>query len=424
MARGMSTVGGTREEALESVLREHPDLKIVGCERIDLSDIPMHQPPPKDHWAIAFEDPNPGEFVQDNDPIGKVTNEVRALYASMARDPQRLSSGLTEGPFSCPACSSEVNFHLPPGWVQQRMPLGAKVYTRCPDCDAKLFRRRGDARDNWHIEPAAEPEESPKEPRAPGEGLERRRACIFCGAEDQKISKEHLWSKWIREHVEGSTGGTSSRILGTGTGRVTKRDDWPSPGFDREVSGPCKPCNEGWMEELEREAAPCLTPMLLNEERVFRQEEQRTLARWATMKMLVAQESHGEMRRVIPLDRYRLFYANRSLPIGAQVWIGRYSGAGSWPTNYQYRELFMTIQGQDEPSLPNAYIVGFTIGYLAFVYWGHEITYGPVADIQEVQPFLSQVWPATGVAKWPPPGLMEADGLDFVMKQLTGSGWL
>ena len=99
MARGMSTVGATREEALESVLREHPDLKIVGCERIDLSDIPFRQPPPKDHWAIAFEDPNPGEFVQDNDPIGKVTNEVRALYASMAKDLQRLSSGLTEGPF-------------------------------------------------------------------------------------------------------------------------------------------------------------------------------------------------------------------------------------------------------------------------------------------------------------------------------------
>lgn len=420
----MSTVGTTREEAVESVLREAPGLEIVGCERIDLSDIPLRQPPPKDHWAITFEDPNPAEFVQDKDPIGKVTHEVRAFYASMAKDPERLSSGLTEGPFLCPACSSEVNLKLPPGWVQRRMAPEAKIYARCPECDAKLFRRRGAARDRWHLEPATAPIARPKEPKAPGKGLGQRRACIFCGAEDQKISKEHLWSKWMPDHVEGLSGGTSSRILGTGAGKITRRDDWPSHGFDREISGPCKPCNEGWMEALEREAAPLLIPMLHNQEKALRPEEQRIVARWATLKMLVAQESHGEMTRVIPSDRYRLFYTNRSLPVGAQVWIGRHSGAGSWPTNYQYRELFMTMQGQDEPSLPNAYVLGFTIGYLAFVYWGHEMRHGPRADVQEIEPFLSQVWPATGVAKWPPPALMEADGLEFVMGQLTGRGWL
>ena len=371
MARGMSTVGDTEEEALESVLNEHPELKIVACERIDLSDIPLRVPVPKDHWAIAFEDPDPSKFIQDSDPIGKIKNEVRHLYGLIARDPESLSNGVIEGPFKCPACAEEVNLEIPPDRIQRRLGPRAKVYSRCPQCGAKLFRHRGDRRTSWQVDTTKSGSADVGEPEAPGKGLGQRRACIFCGAEDQKITKEHLWSKWMREHVEGSSGGSSSRVRFTHTSRIISRDDWPNAGFDREISGPCKRCNEGWMAGLEREVAPLLTPMLLDEEVTLRPEEQRTVARWATLKMLVAQEGHGEVKRIISRDRYRLFYVDRSLPIGAQVWIGRYNGAGSWPTSYQCRELFITMQGQDEPPLPNAYLVGFTVGYVAFLVWGH-----------------------------------------------------
>lgn len=423
MARGISTVGTTEEEALESVLDEHPELKIVACERIDLSDIPLRQPGPKDHWAIAFEDSDPSQFIQDDDPIGKIKNEVRHFYKAMVEDPERLSSGLTEGPFTCPICSKRINLELPPDWVQRRMDPRAKVFSKRPECGQKLFRHRGDPRDSWNVDTSTS-KVNAVEPEPPGKGLGTRRACIFCGAEDQKVSKEHLWSKWMSEHVEGSSGGTSGRIRSAGTSKITSRNDWPSTGFDREISGPCKHCNEGWMAALEDEAAPLLIPMLYNEEVTLRPEEQRTVARWVTLKVLVAQEGHGDMKRVIPRERYRLFYADRSLPIGAQVWIGRYNGAGAWPTNYQYRELYITMQGHDEPPSPNAYLVGFTIGYLAFLYWGHEIERGPVADTRQVASYLTQVWPATGLAKWPPLGLMEADGLEFVMKRFPIQGWI
>ena len=178
------------------------------------------------------------------------------------------------------------------------------------------------------------------------------------------------------------------------------------------------------MENLENEARPLLIPMLRNEEVTMRPEEQRILARWATLKMLVAQEGHGDMKRVIPRDRYRLFYAERSLPVGAQVWVGRYNGGGSWPTNYQYRELFMTMHGQEEPPVPNAYLVGFTVGYLAFIYWGHEIQRGPIANVRQVESYLTPIWPATGIVKWPPPALMGADGLELVMDHFLQGGWI
>lgn len=424
MARGISTVGATETEAIQSVLKGHPELKIVACERIDLSDIPLRIPIETPHWVVVFEDPDPSKFVQDADPIAKVTAEVRHTYEQMASDPHGMPTAVIEGPFTCPSCQSEVNLTLPPGRVQTRIPPGAKVFADCPECETRLFRRRGADRDDWRLDDRPRPDLLPiKEPQPPGQGLGERRACLFCGAEDQKISKEHLWSKWIREHVEASSGGTSSRIHVKDKIKIAKKDDIPLGGFDREIAGPCKGCNQTWMNDLEQEAAPLLIPMLHNEEVKLRPEEQRTLARWATLKLLVAQEMHPSLQRIIDSSRYRQFYIDRSLPSGAQVWLGRYSGAGSWPTNYRFQTLFMTMHGQDEPPLPNAYLAGFTIGYLAFVYWGHEIRNGAVADTTQVDEYLTQIWPATGVAHWPPAGLMEADGLDFVLDRFPINHW-
>lgn len=80
MARSISTVGATETEAIQSVLKRHPELKIVACERIDLSDIPLRIPIETPHWIVVFEDPDPSKFVQDANSIAKVTAEVRLQF--------------------------------------------------------------------------------------------------------------------------------------------------------------------------------------------------------------------------------------------------------------------------------------------------------------------------------------------------------
>jgi len=424
MARGISIGANTADEARELFLAEAPDRTVIACEPIDLSDIPLRQPLDKPEWAVVFEDPDPSQFIQDADPVAKATQQARDLWMTMATDHEQLSIGTREGDFTCPACGKQVMLELPPDRVLRRPGFGPFIYSRCPECDARLLRHKNGPRDSWQVDTRPPRPVSTSEPEPPGKGLGPRRACIFCGAEGGKISKEHLWSKWMRDHVEASSGGTSSRIRSTGGIKVASRNDWPSAGFDREISGPCKRCNESWMEALEDEARPLLIPMLQNQEVKLHPEEQRILARWATLKMLIAQEGHGNVKRVIPPNRYRLFYVDRKLPVGAQIWIGRYNGGGSWPTNYQYRELFITMHGQEEPSMPNAYLVGFTIGYVAFIYWGHEMSRGPVANTKQVESYLTQIWPATGVAAWPPPALMEADGLSLVLDRFLQGRWI
>jgi hypothetical protein len=348
---------------------------------------------------------------------------------TMATDHERLSAGVQEGEFVCPACGEMVMLELPPDRVRRRPGFGPVVYSQCPSCETKLCRPNNGPRDSWRVQKASRERGQASitgDNKRLGESAGSRRACVFCGAEDRKISKEHLWSKWMCEHVEGGEDGSigKSRVLASDTGKIKQLEKWPEVPFGQEISGPCKLCNESWMEGLEDEARPFLIPMLHNEPVALKPEAQRTVARWATLKLFIAHLAHRREQQNISSDRYRLFYADLSLPRAAQVWLGRYSGAGSWPTDYNFRELFVTLNGGEEPERSNAYLAGFTIGYLAFFYWGHELDRGPVADISAVSPYVTQIWPATGVASWPPPALLDGDGLRLVMERFPINGWV
>lgn len=429
VARGIWTSADTAEEAREAFLREHPDRTVIACEPINIEEIRLSRPLDSSLWAIAFEDPDPSEFLQDADPIAKARRDALDLWGTIATDPEQLSTGVVEGEFTCPACGEGVMLELPPDRVRQRPGFGPAIFSECPECRVRLHRRKTDPRDAWRVvEPSARPAggTAAGEPRRPGEGLGSRRACVFCGAEDQKISKEHLWSQWMGKYVEGGEDRSigKSRVLAGETGKVKQVERWREPAFGQEIAGPCKPCNEGWMERIEAEARPSLIPMLRNQPVDLKPEAQRAVARWATLKLLVAHLGHGRDRQWIPRDRYRLFYVDRSLPGGASIWLGRYSGAGAWPTAYGCRELYLTPNGGQEPDTPNSYLAAFSIGYLAFFYWGHELRLGPIADVSRIRPYLTQIWPATAVARWPPADLLDADGLDFVMSRFPIRGWI
>jgi hypothetical protein len=173
------------------------------------------------------------------------------------------------------------------------------------------------------------------------------------------------------------------------------------------------------MNDLENEARPVLIPMLEDKQVVLDAIQQHTLAKWATLRVLMAQHGHPPDMRAIPEARYHRFYRARALPIGAQVWIGRYSGAGAWPTEYHHLELFHPAPGRPEPTRPNGYVAAFSVGYVALLYWGHEIEGGPVLDIgSDLSRDLIPVWPVTAPVNWPPPGLIGAGGLEAAIRQL------
>jgi hypothetical protein len=241
-----------------------------------------------------------------------------------------------------------------------------------------------------------------------------RTACVFCGATDRRISKEHVWPKWLRKHIELGEGPPVGRSRRHSRGeQVLDHVEWREAPIDWQVKAPCKPCNEDWMNDLEGEAREVLPPMLADTRVVLDAVQQHTLAKWGTLRVLMGQHGHPPGKRAVPEGSYHAFYRSRALPSGAQVWVGRYSGAGPWPTDYRHVELFISSPDHREPARPNAYVVGFTVGYVAFLYWGHEIEDGPEIDLDGIAPYFVPVWPVTGPVVWPPPGLIGENGLEL-----------
>jgi hypothetical protein len=250
-----------------------------------------------------------------------------------------------------------------------------------------------------------------------------RRQCIFCESADNKISKEHVWPKWLRSVVEGGEGEMHerSRIHTTADGETVSHLTWNEAPIDWEVSGPCEPCNRGWMEEIEKEAAPILTPLIQHQEGIdLGPVEKETLARWATLRVLVGQHGHPrDRRRAIPPDRYHRFYESREMP-NCQAWMARRNGEGPWPTDYHHRELFIHLVGRPDPTTPNAYLTSFAVGHVAFVFWGSSFKQGPTVDVGEnLRTYLLPLWPDIDPILWPPAGLLGPTGLNAVMQGLS-----
>jgi hypothetical protein len=86
------------------------------------------------------------------------------------------------------------------------------------------------------------------------------RKCVFCGAAG-KMHHEHVFADWIQRLLGD---------LGKGTHIRTRPDEenvWQDTAFKRKVGCVCQPCNNHWMNDLENEVKPWLTPTLLGKDR-------------------------------------------------------------------------------------------------------------------------------------------------------------
>ena len=107
--------------------------------------------------------------------------------------------------------------------------------------------------------------------------------CIFCGAEG-KLSREHVFPRWLEELFPDL--GEVDYLRRLVTFSTDQHDKRPGPSFDVVVRDVCRDCNHGWMERLESQARPILTPMLLDVPRVVTAVEEHIVATWATKTML------------------------------------------------------------------------------------------------------------------------------------------
>lgn len=138
------------------------------------------------------------------------------------------------------------------------------------------------------------------------------RSCVFCGA--RPVTREALIPKWLRKLLKERTGAAFDRTPG--------RKPWVMSLLTTVRRQVCAACNNGWMSELENEAKPVLTPMLLDETSVLSPRQQVTLAKWAMKFVMVASAGTD----TFPTESYERF-RNHRLPLrGTAIWTAYYAG--------------------------------------------------------------------------------------------------
>ncbi len=227
-----------------------------------------------------------------------------------------------------------------------------------------------------------------------------KRSCAFCGRQDE-LTNEHAWPDWISGVVPDKPGSEiyvrhdDRRTGDTGSRRYS------SPPFSSTVKRVCKPCNNGWMSDLEGAAKPLLTPMLTGRSIVLSPSDQATIALWAVKTALMHQWTNPSGRS-IPDVFYHAVYATRRPPVGTGVYLGRA------PQNRPVAAYSHGALGIGEPrqdSLPDTYRIALLAGDLVIDIAGYldpDRGRNPGVSRSD-QKFVRTVWPVSGTVRWPPP---------------------
>lgn len=239
--------------------------------------------------------------------------------------------------------------------------------------------------------------------------------CLFCG-QSGLASVEDVIPKWVRYALNPASSITIRAEPGSTTTRmqhlvVVLRDMV------------CEGCNTGWMHDLEEKVKPFLKPMLTHKHSVdLDLTQQRDLARWASMKVLLMEHV---MRKMDPPLRTTPGYVASEPELAwlmaktdplprSRVWLGAFDPEGTYTIKTEARLLeARPVESAERPvggSAP-AHITTLTIGYVLFQVFSTNFVFAearslPQYDADPPPPYnqaLSRIWPVKHpTVHWPP----------------------
>lgn len=250
-----------------------------------------------------------------------------------------------------------------------------------------------------------------------------RKACIFCGAFNQKMSKEHVWPEWVRNALPAEQlHGGHTYIFENSEGEMRDRRRIGQPPFDLKVRDVCEPCNNQWMNRAEEAGMPYLLAMAEDKGRELHKLAQAKISFWAVLKCLMAQrvfrsDPHSEL--LDPQD-YRDLYALRdshSLPNYFTVYAGRTAWSEQRAPNGFFRMSGLSRGPIDEGDRYEGYALTFSVLNLVVVVLrlgeGDErAEFHQLPGSPSVTGAIRRVWPVGRPIIWPPGAAITGSGLD------------
>lgn len=243
--------------------------------------------------------------------------------------------------------------------------------------------------------------------------------CVFCGATDRKMSKEHVWPKWIRELVPDDVRAADHTYVFEDSERGEFRRVSKQPIFNLTVRGVCEPCNNDWMNRTEESAARYISGILQGRGRQLHKEGQTALARWGLLKGLVAQRSFRDMA-LVPIESgdYRALYELRDtdrLPDPFTVYTAKVGWSAGKAAPGFFRLNGVARSDREDRDKFDGYVIAFSVLDLVvlilriagdnraeFLQFGHS---------PRLTETVAQIWPPSESFIWPPGPALTHKGL-------------
>lgn len=263
-----------------------------------------------------------------------------------------------------------------------------------------------------------------------GRRSRRKVTCIFC-AQRKWGGEEHVVPRWIREQL-----GITTEVAVTGVDGTTRRMPHLAVKLRNMV---CEDCNNTWMSGMETSVQDFLSPMLVHQGSVVLDAvQQRDLARWAVMKVLLleyaARQQHASLKTVVgyaPSQAELAWLFAKDEPPPCRVWLGAFDAEN---------RVLVTTQAVDMTPVPAAgrapipaHRTTITVGYVLFQVYSTDFV---LADAQQLPhsggnppelyaQALPRIWPPEKQAvTLPVPGMhVTQDILERVVNWGNPSPW-
>jgi hypothetical protein len=184
-------------------------------------------------------------------------------------------------------------------------------------------------------------------------------SCLFCQNPNADVTVEDALSNPIGALLK--TGRVSFFHWSVDDKGVSRREPYEAERVTYKRRAYCADCNNKWMQLMDLNILPLLTPMIEGKQVELSTADQFTIATWATKIALVYESLEGPL---VPPGVYRWFYDNRMPLVNQPIQLARYVDAQ--PHTY-IRKAFAVKNGMTlEVDYFESVILGVVIGqYLA-----------------------------------------------------------
>lgn len=222
--------------------------------------------------------------------------------------------------------------------------------------------------------------------------------CIFCRG--FRLSKEHIFSDWLRSIFPRTTSQTHS--VGVRTGDFWSVSQYQGHSGTRKIRAVCVRCNGGWISQLDSAAKLEATPLILGRTTEVTPLAQRALAAWIAKISMVADSRNKSNTKVT--QAHRNWLMEHGEPPGEwEIWASTYVGQ-------EWRDLglfqrngildFRQIAGGSEAFKGYAETTFIGMGNLAFLVVGNDL---PAVEfnVGRFRQYARRIWPVGQSFMWP-----------------------